>query len=337
MTRTNVDSLHAIPLWADPQRIRHALGSLLGMMTMIALTSCSPAENSPTYTGYVEAEYVYVTASAPGWLVSDVPREGTQVSDGEVLFALDQELQAAAQAEAKSRFDQADALARDLDTGARDEEIRVLEAELNEAKATLKLATAERKRWTDLAERGVAPVTRRDQVIAEEETAQARVQTLQRNIEVARLAGRDAARDAAVAGRESSAAALAQAEWHLDQRRIVARTDGRVEEVFHRRGEYVTGNTPVLALLPPNGLKVRFFVPQSDLSQIAPGDEVDVFSDVESKTIQARVTFIASEAEFTPPVIYSVDSREKLVFLVEARLEEARSLHPGQPVDVRLR
>lgn len=307
---------------------------LLSVFAAAGLLAACGEENTGAYTGYVEAEYVYVAAPASGWLVEDTVREGDTVAAGELLFQLDADLQSAAFAEAESRFDQADALARDLDTGARDEEIDVLEAELAEARANLKLATAERERWTQLVEDGVASVARRDQVIAEEESARARVRRLERNIEVAQLAGRDAARDAAVAGRQVAAATLAQAEWHLDQRRVKARAGGRVEEVFHRQGEYVNAGTPVVALLPPENLKVRFFVPQEELSDFSVGQSVDVITDAQSAPVNATISFIASEAEFTPPVIYSVGSREKLVFLVEARLRADTTLRPGQPVDV---
>lgn len=308
----------------------------MAAMLALALAACSDPDTPQTYTGYVEAEYVYVAAPAPGWLVNLDLREGDSVAVGDVLFTLDQDLQVAAVAEAKSRLAQAAAQAQDLETGARDEELRVLEAELREARATLKLATAERIRWTELTEQGVAPVTRRDQVIADAEKAQARVQTLQRNMEVARLAGRDSTRDAALAGRNAAAAAVEQADWHLEQRQVIARTTGRVEDVFHRAGEFVTAGTPVLALLPPDALKVRFFVPQSALSAVAVGGAVEVMAEASPAPVQARVSFVAKEAEFTPPVIYSVGSREKLVFLVEARLDNGTRLHPGQPIDVRV-
>lgn len=301
----------------------------------LALAACSESDPQPSYTGYVEAEYVYVAAPASGWLVEGTPREGDAVTEGDLLFALDNDLQVAAVAEAQSRLNQATALAQDLATGAREEEVAVLEAELREARATLTLASAERQRWTELTEKGVAPVTRRDQVIADEERARARVQTLKQNIEVARLAGRDAAQEAAFASRAASVATLEQAQWHLEQRQVLARLDARVEDVFHRPGEYVSAGTPVLSLLPPDALKVRFFVPERDLSALRVGDSVEVYRDGSDQATPARISFIASEAEFTPPVIYSVGSREKLVFLVEARLGPGFSLRPGQPVDVR--
>lgn len=309
---------------------------ILAITLAIGLSACEPAPDDGHYTGYVEAELVYVAAPESGWLVHVPVREGDSVAVGDLLFELDKDRQEAELAEALDRLRQAEAEARDMATGARREEIAALEAQLREAEAEQQLADAERVRWTTLVERGVAAQARGDQVTAEFEAAVARVRTIEANIRVARLAERDAARDAADAGRDAAAAALAQAEWDLDQRSVVARVDGRVEEVFHRAGEFVTAGIPVLALLPGDAIKVRFFVPQARVSRIALDAAVDVNVDGRSEPVTGRVTHIAREAEFTPPVIYSAESRDKLVFLVEAHLSDPAALRPGQPVDVRL-
>ncbi|MEQ8734774.1 MAG: HlyD family efflux transporter periplasmic adaptor subunit [Rhodospirillaceae bacterium] len=308
----------------------------VAIVVLSLLSACDSQDVSGSYTGYVEADYIYVSAPAAGWLEDNDLREGEDVEQGRIMFTLEQGLEVAALAEAKSRYDQAAALERDLETGARDAELEVLRSELQEAQASLTLARAERKRWTQLAEQGVAPLSRRDQVVADEEKAQARVQSLKQNIDVARLAGRDAARDAAIAAREAAAAAMTQAEWRLSQRSVTAGVAGRVEEIFHRPGEYVTSGAPVVALLPPDGLKLRFFVPQADLNLVAPGQMIEVSSDGLPNRVTAHIRFIATEAEFTPPVIYSVGVREKLMFLVEGTFDSRVTLRPGQPVDVHL-
>jgi len=312
------------------------LARALGMAMLITLAACEPPPDDGNFTGYVEAEFVYVAAPVSGWLAGAPFREGDAVSKGDVLFDLDKNLQQAEIVEAAGRLRQADALARDMATGARQEEIVALKAQLEEAKATLRLADSERKRWTKLVERGVASEARGEQVNTEFDAATARVRTLEANIRVARLAERGAVREAAAAGRDAAAAALAQAQWRLDQRTVTAQVAGRIEEVFHRVGEFVAAGMPVVSMLPPGAVKVRFFVPQAALSKFEPGGLVNVIVPGQPKPLAARVSYIAREAEFTPPVIFSAESREKLVFLVEARLSGQAAVRPGQPVDVRL-
>lgn len=306
----------------------------LAVATVVISACDEPAENR--YTGYVEAEYVYVAAPAAGWLVDAAVAEGDSVTAGDLLFALDDDEQQAAVAEAREHLKQAEARVRDLATGARPEEIDALEAQRTEAKARLELAAAEQERWLTLVSRGTAPRARADQVTSEHDAALARLRSIEAEIRVARMPARADVRAAAAAARDAAAAALAQAAWRLDERRIAARVAGRVEEIFHRRGEFVGAGAPVVALLPESATKVRFFLPQSALSRVAPGTPVTVTSDGPAHPVTAQISFIAEEAEYTPPVIYSASSREKLVFLVEARLPASAALRPGQPVDVRL-
>lgn len=305
------------------------------LVLLLGLTACEPPPDDGLFTGYVEAEYVYVAAPVSGWLIKASLREGDSVAPEDLLFELDKDRQYAEVTEAAERLHQAEAQARDLATGARREEIVALEAQLAEAKANLQLAELERDRWTELVQRGTAPKARGDQVTSEYEAALARVRSVEADIGVANLAARDAAREAAEAERDAAAAALAQAEWWLSQRSIRSRIDGRVEEVFQRAGEYVREGDPVLALLPNDASKVRFFVPQDRLTAVVPGAMVEILLNGRDAALTARISYIAQEAEYTPPVIYSAESREKLVFLVEARLS-GPDLRPGQPVDVRL-
>lgn len=300
----------------------------------IVTAACAPADKTGAYVGYVEAEYIYVAAPQSGWLQEAPLRAGDVVAAGDILFELDQDQQKAAFDEAAGRAAQADAQARDIATGARRDEIAALEAQLEEAKARYVQAKAEMDRWLPLVEEGNASLARGDQVTADNKAALARVKAAQEAIEVARLAGRDAAQEAAAAASASAEAALEQAEWRLGQRRIHAQTGGRIEEIYHRKGEFIQAGTPVVAMLPPGNLKIRFFVPQADLPTIAVGRSVTVKSDGSAAPLNAVISHIASEAEFTPPVIYSAGSREKLVFLVEARLENGGQLRPGLPVDI---
>ncbi len=302
----------------------------------LALVACGQESDGRIYTGYVEAQLVYVAAPASGWL-TDVPlSEGQTVSTGDLVFELDNGLQTAAVAEAKARLEQATAQLADLEKGVRSQEMRAFEAQLAEANADLRLARSERDRSLALVQRGVAAAARGDEATARYGVALARVNTATANLETAKLAARDDTVDAAAAARDAASDALTQAQWHLTERNVLSKTSGTVEEVFNRTGEFVSAGTPVAAVLPADGLKVRFFVPQSHLAHVQHDGAVSISADALDQTVAARITHIAREAEFTPPVIYSEESRDTLVFLVEAKPLDGSALRPGQPVDVRV-
>jgi HlyD family secretion protein len=132
------------------------------------------------------------------------------------------------------------------------------------------------------------------------------------------------------------AAALSRAEWDLSQKRRSSPQAGLVFDTFYREGEWIAADRPVVALLPPENIKVRAFVPETWIAKIHPGDNVQVFADGVRKPFIGKVSFISPKAEFTPPVIYSRETRDKLVYMIEAIFDNktASALHPGQPVDV---
>ena len=310
--------------------------TLLAPLAVLVLAACSDEGSTGAYVGYVEGEYVYVTAPQSGWVEELSVREGDRVARGELLVSLDTDQQSAMLEEATAAMLAARASARNLETGARPDEIEALVAELADAEARLVLAKADLERIIPLVERGAVSAARGDAVEAAYDSAKARVAGAREAIDVARLGGRDAEQEAARASAASAEAAVAQVAWTLSQRNIESRVDGQVEELFHRKGEFVTMGSSVVSILPDDALKIRFFVPQSDLPSMQLGEEVSVSADGLAAPVSANISFVAREAEFTPPVIYSADVRDKLVFLVEARLPAGTDIRPGLPVDVSL-
>jgi HlyD family secretion protein len=141
--------------------------------------------------------------------------------------------------------------------------------------------------------------------------------------------------DAASAELRSAQARVATSQTRLARRRLASPVAGTIQQIYFRPGEMVPAGRPVLAILPPGNLKVRFFVPEPVLSQVAYGGTITVHCDGCADQ-SARVSFIAKSAEYTPPVIYSLEARNKLVFLIEALPEQPDKLRVGQPVDVLL-
>jgi HlyD family secretion protein len=132
---------------------------------------------------------------------------------------------------------------------------------------------------------------------------------------------------------------LEQADWRFDQKQQSAPASGLVYDTFFRPGEWVPAGTPVLSILPPEYMKVRFFVPESELGKMQVGTPLEIRMDGLAEPLAGKVSFVSPQAEYTLPIIYSRENRGKLVFLVEGSLapKDARLLHPGAPIEVRFK
>jgi HlyD family secretion protein len=149
-------------------------------------------------------------------------------------------------------------------------------------------------------------------------------------------AGTQRALDDADAALRTAQARLNQARTRLNRRRMLSPDTGTVQQVYYRPGETVPAGRPVLSLLPPENLKIRFFAPQGKLQSIKIGDVVAVSCDGCEPDLTGTVSFIAQSAEYTPPVIYTLEERGKLVYLIEARPARPDKFRVGQPVTVTL-
>jgi HlyD family secretion protein len=307
----------------------------------IALAACAAGCNEPergTLQGYAEAEYVRVAAPFGGQLVRLDVKRGDRVKAGDALFALEQANEAAARREAADRVARADAQLENLRKARRPSEIEAVRAQLGQAEAGLKLSEANLKRQEELARANFISRERLDDARTQLARDRAHVEELRAQVTTAKLAARPDEIRAAEAEAAAARAALAQADWRLQQKAQRAPQDAIVQDTLYTAGEWVAAGAPVVSLLPSANIKVRFFVPESQLGAVRVGQSVSIACDGCAGPIAAQIDYIAPQAEFTPPVIYSRESRQKLVFLVEARPapSDATKLHPGQPVEVTL-
>lgn len=309
---------------------------LLPLLTVALLAACSD-KPSPGWTGYAEAEPVYIAPPVAGRLTRLAVRSGEAVAAGQALFELDATPEVAADAEARARAQSAQAQAQDADKGRRPPELAVTKAQLDQARAAERLASIDLTRQQELLAKGFVSQSRVDDAATQLAQARARVVELDAALQVGRLPARDDERNAARALAQAAESSRAQTAWRVEQKRQSAPMPARVQDVFLRPGEWVGAGQPVLALLPPANRKARFYVPQSAVGGLKLDAPVNLHCDGCGPAIAARISFIASGPEYTPPVIYSNQQRDKLVFLVEARplkAEDAERLHPGQPLDV---
>ena len=248
--------------------IRLATGAAL-VLAGLALAGCDKS-NERQLQGWVEAELIFVSPDEQGRVETMKVREGDQVKQGDLLFAVDDDLQ------------KADVVVR---------KTAVVNAQQNfdRAKELLKSAAGTQKTYDD-----------------------------------------------AEAALRQAKANLVWSDTRLARRQAFSPAEGTIEQIYFRPGESVPANRPVVALLPPQNLKLRFFAPETLLPEIKYGKAVTVSCDGCEKGLTAKVSFIARSAEYTPPVIYSLDERAKLVYLIEARPDQPEKFRVGQPVTVTL-
>ncbi|MGE5261525.1 MAG: HlyD family secretion protein [Actinomycetota bacterium] len=319
------------------QRAWLIIAGLVAVVVAIALFTL-PANEEDEFAGYMEADLVLVGSEQGGRVETLSVEEGDHVKQGDPIFTLESSEQEAAVAADKSRVAQAEAQLADVKARLqRPEEINVLEAALNEAKAMLVVSTNNLERAQALFDKGWTTKAALDQAIAEHDRNEAAVVEAEKKITAAQLTGRSDLIDAAAANVEAAQHALGEAEKNLAKRKVFSPANGTVEEVYFRPGEVVKEGQAVIALLPPRNLKVRFFVAEPVRAKLKLDQMVDVSCDGCPPDLKAKISFISRDAEFTPPVIFSREQREKLVFLIEARPEgETATLSAGQPVTVTL-
>ncbi len=312
--------------------------SAVAMALLSLMVGCSSApSDSGTLQGYVEGEFVYIAAPLSGKLGTLFVQRGAQVKAGEPLFELDNVQEKAARDETKLRLVQLRAQVADAKKGKRPTEIDATSAQLNLARTALQFSEKELLRQERLLAASVVSAQDVDRLRSQRDQERQRVAQLEAELGTARLGLRGDQIAAAEASMKAMAATLGRSEWDLDQKRQSAPTAGLVFDTLYRQGEWVAAGRPAVVLLPPQNIKVRVFVPQLLLAKIHPGDRVQVTVDGGSAPFSGVVNFISPQAEYTPPVIYSRESRQKLVYMIELTFAPATAaqLHPGQPVTVR--
>jgi HlyD family secretion protein len=303
-----------------------------------ALAGCRRDDADQPFNGYAEAEFTRMAAPVSGRLVALAAQRGAQVASGALLFTLEQTEPAAEVQGAQARLQQAQATRTDLSKGQRPDEVAQVRSALEAAQADAARSQSNLARQRTLAHQGfVAEATVVDLQTAHDADL-ARIRELEHQLRTVQLGARVDQQHAAQAGVQAAQADLAQSSWRYDQTEVEALAPAFVDDTFYRVGEWVAAGAPVVSLLEPGALKIRFFVPEPRLAAVQPGRVVRVSCDGCGDGLQARVRNVASAAEFTPPVVYSQTNNPRLVFMAEALLApaDAARLRPGLPVEVRL-
>lgn len=301
---------------------------------LAALFSSLGADDPWQFSGYAEAEYVYVAPPVTRRIIAMAVEKGGTVAVGDLLFELEGTREDALLKAAVARREVAAANLENLETGSREQELRVLRASLEQALAEQALAQSNLRRSASLLETRIVAQSKVDADRAALERANALVEQLRAQLEVAELPARSAQ---IVAARSSLEAANAEVEVaraaHADVT-VTAPVGGRIENLYYLQGEVAAAGAPVLSILPPDAVKIVFYVPETERQAMAVGLQLDLSCDGCPTGLQARITRMASDPQFTPPILYSRDERARLVFRAEAELTTPYALLPGQPVSL---
>ena len=296
---------------------------LLVSVVCVLLSSCEQPSNDH-WLGYVEGELALIAPPQAGWITSLNVARGARVKPGDALFTLDATRELAARDNANAQI----AASKELASQAT---AQIAQAQAQQAQIDADIAKNQKEleRQQELVRIGGSP--RRDLEAAQAAYDSARAQ---KNQAAALQSQAAAARRQAEAQARQGEANLTTAEFNLSERTVNALVGGEVQDIYFRQGEYATAGSPVVALLPPANVFARFFVPEAQVAKLALGTQVHIACDGCAPDMVGTVTFVASQAEFTPPVIYSVGNRERLVFKVEARVSDGLPVRPGVPIEV---
>jgi HlyD family secretion protein len=295
---------------------------------------CAPPQEA--YVGYVEGEYVSIAPIDVARIDSESVRRGDVLKAGDPIARLETDDAEIALRNAEAALAQAKSDLADLQKGRRPEEIAAMEASLQGAQSSADDAGRTYQRRQNLLDRGYASQADFDAAKTAYDVAAQRVRELTADLAVAKLPARADQIDSSEAKVKQAQAARDTAKWRLGQRSLVAPSAGYVSDIIRRVGDVAGPTAPVVSFLPDGAVKLKIYVPEARLAGLSIGEPVEARCDGCPSGLSADITYIAREPEFTPPVIYSLQSRQTLVYLVEARARhgELRGLQPGQIIDV---
>jgi HlyD family secretion protein len=312
------------------------LSSLCAFAFLSWAPFCAPAEEA--IVGYAEGEYVAIAPIDVARIETESVRRGDVLKAGEPVAKLEAEDAEILLRNAEGALAQTQADLANLLYGRRPEEIAALDASLKQAEVTADDTARTFQRRQSLLDRGYASQADYDAAKTAADVATARARELAANLAVAKLPARADEIASAKAKVAQAQAMRDNAKWRLDQRSLVAPSAGYVSDIIRRVGDVAGPQAPVVSFLPDGAIKLKVYVPEADLAGLAIGQQLKVRCDGCESGLVADITYIAREPEFTPPIIYSLESRQTLVYLIEARAGKDKPvrLQPGQIVDVTL-
>lgn len=304
----------------------------------LALSGCPEQETDLQLPGYIEADVTSVASPVSGTMAQMGVKEGQSVKPGDMLYVLESQQEKARLAEAQAKKAQAEAQTKNLSKGARQAELESLRAKLRYAKAQLAQAESNLRKSESLLKKGFISEAQVDNDRTNVSLAEAQVEDARAALRMAKEGARSDEQLAAAAQASAAQAGVAQVEWLLQQKQVSAPVGGVVQELYIRQGEFSAAGSTVLTILHTGSLRVRFFVPNDLRPKFMPGATVPVVISGCDQPVQATISRVSARPEYTQPMMFSHELRDRLSFLTEARLAAPAgcTAPPGTPVGVKV-
>lgn len=316
-------------------RAIHAFCWTLLLSLSFLLSSC---HRHPVLQGYLEGEYIYLSSNYSGVLKQLAVSRGQNVKKGQLIYVLDSEPEASIAAQAKDQWEQAEKTLHDLQSGQRSTVLESIIAQRQQAVANLAYSKKTLQRYRQLYLQGVMAKASLDQAQSNYDRDLNSVNQFEANLQEAKKGARENQIMAQSAAAKAAKAAYDKAQWQLDQKTVRAPVAGLINDTYFKPGEFVNAQQPVASLLAPENVYLVFYIPEPLRSELRMGQNLEFSCDHCQQSFSAMINYISAQAEYTPPVIFSRESRGKLVFRVQAALPlaTAKRFYPGQPVEVHL-
>lgn len=307
--------------------------SIAILLLFSLLISCDRADNL-LYQGYVESELIFLATPFSGDLEKKYVSRGDFVQKGLLLFKLDEEPESLRIMQNQAELIQAKKTLQDLKNPKREPEIEAIKAQIEQVDAQLELAELRLKRYQTLHQKQAIDKHSLDEASARFEELENRKAQYHANLKLALMGSRQDQIDAQAARINALEAQLKEAYWALSQKSIYAPESGIVFDVYYREGEFVPTQQPIASLLTPSNIRIEFFVPAGALANIKVGGKITFTCSGCKARNEATISYVSQRAEYIPPLVYSRENRDKLVFRIKARPKEPSSFKPGQPITI---
>lgn len=286
------------------------------------------------YQGYVEADTIYLAQPFAGYVKHRYVYRGQHVKQNQLLFAIDPYPETYQLNHANAALAQGEETLTDLQKPRRVPEVDAIKAQLKEVEAEIKLATLRLNRNQILFNKKVIPPDTLDASQAQLDERLAIKMQYEANLALALMGARENQIEAQVQANKALKANVEQAQWSLAQKNILAPTDGMVFDVFYRDGEFVNAGAPVASMLSRRDVYLEFFVPLSDIHDLQIGKKITYHYLNQKQIFHAGIAYISPKAEYMPPLVYSNDNSDKIVFRIKAKVLDDNDVFIGEPVTV---
>ncbi|WP_419420101.1 HlyD family secretion protein [Legionella sp. D16C41] len=305
------------------------------ILVVLTFLGCNRPKEA-AYQGYIEGENIYLASPYSGILEKLAVQRGQLVQKNQFLFALDPNPQAFIIKQYQAQMNQAEHVLQDLLNPRRTQEIAAIEAQIEQVNAQLELSQVGVKRYQQLYERHVVAKDVYDEVVSRYQQLLKSKEQFQANLNLAKQGSRVEQIRAQQAQIISLREKLSDAVWQLRQKKLSAPDAGVIFDTYYREGEFVGSQQPVVSLLTPKNVYIEFFVPVDQLTTIKVGQVIKFKCYSCNQASQATISYISPEAEYLPPLVYSRENDNKLVFRIKANMIMFNQYKPGQPVTIYL-